>query len=89
MKTTETYCVRCKKNISRRTKQNSLILVSSCAICDKKKSRFIKNQNASGLLRKLWIRTSLLGMFHLSRISYSKTKNSCFVLIMLKIISLK
>ena len=39
----ETYCVSCKKNNAnknsgvRRTKQNRLILVSSFAICGKKK----------------------------------------------------
>ena len=54
-KTTEAYCVRCKKNTTnkissvRRTRQNRLMLVSNCAICGKKKSRFIKNQEASRL----------------------------------------
>ena len=46
----ETYCVSCMKNNAnknssvRRTKQNRLMLVSNCAICGKKKLRFIKNQ---------------------------------------------
>ena len=46
----ETYCVSCKKNTAhknstvRKTKQNRLMLVSNCAVCCKKKSRFIKNQ---------------------------------------------
>ena len=46
----ETYFVSCKKNtanensIVRRTKQNRLMLVSNCAVCDKKKSMFIKIQ---------------------------------------------
>ena len=49
----KTYCVSCKKNTAyenssvRRTKQNRLILVSNCASCGKKKSRFIENQEAS------------------------------------------
>ena len=40
----------CKKNIvhknsrSKRTKQNRLMFVSNCAICGKKKWRFVKNQ---------------------------------------------
>ena len=59
----ETYCVSCKKNTAnknssvRRTKQNRLMLVSNCAICGEKKSRFIKNQEASVLLSNLGIRT--------------------------------
>ena len=46
----EAYCVSCKKNTAnenssvRRSKQNRLMLVSNCAICGKKKSRFIKIQ---------------------------------------------
>ena len=35
------------------------MLVSSFAVCGKKKSRFMKNQKASGLLSKLKIRTPL------------------------------
>ena len=55
IKTMETYCVSCKKDTSkknssvRRTRQNRLTLVSNCAICGKKKSRFIKNQETSRL----------------------------------------
>ena len=33
------------------------MLVSNCAICDKKKSRLIKNQEASGLLSEVGIIT--------------------------------
>ena len=61
----ETYCVSCKKNTVnknstvRRTIQNRIMLVSNCPVCGKKKSRFIKNQEASGLLSVLGIRTSL------------------------------
>ena len=46
----KTYCVSCKKNTTnenssvRKTKQNILMLVSNCAVCGKKKSIFIKNQ---------------------------------------------
>ena len=45
----ETYCVR----------QNRLILVSNCTIYNRKKSRFTKSQEVSGLLGKLGIRTLL------------------------------
>ena len=46
----ETHCVSCKKNTANKnssaskTKQNRLMLLSNCAICGKKKSTFIKNQ---------------------------------------------
>ena len=46
----ETYCASCKKNTAngnssvRKTKQNTLMLLSICAVCGKKKSTFIKNQ---------------------------------------------
>ena len=35
------------------------MLLSKCAICDIKKSRFIKSQEAKGLLSNLGIRTPL------------------------------
>ena len=35
------------------------MLFSKCAICDSKKSRFIKEQEATGLLSSLGIRTPL------------------------------
>ena len=35
------------------------MLLSKCAICDSKKPRFIKNQEAKGLLSNLVIRTPL------------------------------
>ena len=41
----ETYCVSCKKvltneNLSvRNTRQNRLMLLSNCSVCDKRKSR--------------------------------------------------
>ena len=44
----ETYCVSCKKNTAnknssvRKTNQKKLMRVSNCAVCGKKKSRFIK-----------------------------------------------
>ena len=50
------YCLSCKKDTKNinpkivRTKNNRLITVSKCAICNNKKSRFIKEQEARGLL---------------------------------------
>ena len=51
----ETYCLSNKKNTTNknssvwRTKPNRSMLISNCAACDKKNSRFIKNQEASRL----------------------------------------
>ena len=36
------------------------MLLSKCAVCDSKKSRFIKNQEAKGLLSNLDVRTPLM-----------------------------
>ena len=61
----ESYCLKCKKNtknidpkISSSSNGRSMIL-SKCAICSCKKSRFIKNQEAKGLLSKLGIKRPL------------------------------
>ena len=61
----ETCRLKCKKNtknidpkISSISNGKSMIL-SKCAICGSKKSRFIKNQEAKGLLSNLGIRTPL------------------------------
>ena len=59
----ETYCWKCKKhtwNINPRvssTSNGKVMILSKCAICGSKKSRFIKNQEAKGLLSKLGIKT--------------------------------
>ena len=61
----KTYCVKCIKdteNINPRiskTSNNRTMILSKCAICGSKKSRFIKNQEAKGLLSNLGIRTPL------------------------------
>ena len=58
----ETYCLKCKKfteNIDPeivRTK-NKLLMWSKCTDCKNKKSRFIKEQEAKGLLSSLGIKT--------------------------------
>ena len=61
----KTFCLKCKKdteninpNISSTSNGKSMIL-SKCAICGSKKSRFIKNQKAKRLLSNLGIRTPL------------------------------
>ena len=42
-----------------KTSNGRTMVLSKCAICDSKKSRFTKNQEAKGLLSNLGIRTSL------------------------------
>ena len=59
------YCLKCRKNIESKhpkdvkTKNERTILLSKCAVCDSKKSNFIKEQKASGLLSSLGIKTPL------------------------------
>ena len=59
------YCLSCKKDTENinpkivRTKNNRLMMLSKCAIYNNKKSRFIKEQEARGLLSNLGIRTPL------------------------------
>ena len=59
------YCLKYGKNsenISPKVSSHSnctAMILSKCAICGSKKSRFIKNQEAKGLLSNLGIRTPL------------------------------
>ena len=61
----KSYCLKCRKdteNINPRvskTSNNRIMVLSKCAICSSKKSRFIKNQEAKRLLSNLGIRTPL------------------------------
>ena len=61
----KSYCLKCRKdteNINPRvsnTSNGKTMILSKCAICGSKKSRFIKNQEAKGLLSKLGIETPL------------------------------
>ena len=55
-------CRRDTKNIDPkvvRTKNNRLIMQSKCPVCRIKKSRFVKEQGAKGLLGNLRIKTPL------------------------------
>ena len=59
------YCLKCKKNtesiypkVSKTTNGKAMIL-STCAICGSKKSKFIKEQQAKELLSNLGFRTPL------------------------------
>ena len=59
------YCLKCKKNTESinakvlKTTNGKTMILSKCAICDSKKSKFIKEQQAKGLLSNLGIRTPL------------------------------
>ena len=61
----ETYCLLCRKYTENnnpkivRNRQNRLMIQSNCAICGSKKSRFIKEQQAMGILSNLGIKTPL------------------------------
>ena len=61
----KTYCVNCRKdteNIDPRivsTKNNRLVMQSRCSVCRIRKSRFIKEQEAKGVLSNLGIKTPL------------------------------
>ena len=60
-----TYCLVCKENTKNidakmmKTKNGRLMLLSKCDICGNKKSRFMKEQEAKGLLSNLAIKTPL------------------------------
>ena len=57
------YCLKCRKNTESenpevvRNKNGRIILLSKCVVCNSKKSKFIKDQEASGLLSSLGIKT--------------------------------
>ena len=60
-----TYCLKCKKNTKNidvktmKTENGGFVLSSKCAIYGSKKSKFMKGQEAEGLLSNLGIRTPL------------------------------
>ena len=61
----KSYCLKCRKDTENlnprvsKTSKGRTMLLSKCAICSSKKSRFIKDQEAKGLLSNLDIRTPL------------------------------
>ena len=58
-----TYCLKCKTNTSNidpktlKTKNNRLLMQLKCSASETKKSRFVKEQDAKGLLSQLGIKT--------------------------------
>ena len=61
----KTYCMKRRKDTENidsemlRTKNNILIMQSKCPVCGIKRSRFVKEQEAKGLLSNLRIKTPL------------------------------
>ena len=66
------YCLKCWRNTESKnqkvvkTKKGRIMLLSKCAVCDSKNSRFMKEKEASELLSSLGIgiplrKTSLVG----------------------------
>ena len=59
------YYLKCKKHTKNidpqvsRTSNGKLMMLSKCAICGSGKSRFIKKQDAKGILSSLGIKTPL------------------------------
>ena len=58
------YCLKCRKDTENTNPKvsgtsNGKIMISKWAICDNKKSRFIKNQEAKGILSSLGLKTPL------------------------------
>ena len=59
------YCLECRKNTESmdpkvlKTTNGKTMILSKCAICGSKKSKFIKEQQAKRLLSNFGIRTPL------------------------------
>ena len=56
------YCLKCRRNtesINPKVSNGKAMILSTCAICGSKKSKFIKEQQAKGLLSNLGLRTPL------------------------------
>ena len=59
------YCLKFRKNTETQNpkvvnaKSRGITLLSKCEVCDSKKLKFIKDQEARGLLRSLGIKTML------------------------------
>ena len=60
-----TYCLKCKTNTSNidpkmvKSKNNRSLMQSKCSVCGTKNSRFVKKQDAKGLLSNLGIQNPL------------------------------
>ena len=70
------YRLKCRKNTESKnsnlakTKKGRIILLLKCAVYDSKKSKFIKQQEVSGLLSSLGIKSYLNETFLLGPLLY-------------------
>ena len=61
----KSYCLKCKKDTESinprvsNTSNGKTMLLSKCAKCRSKKSKFVKSQEVKGLLNNLGIKTPL------------------------------
>ena len=84
----ETYCLVCRKytkNVNPkivRNRQNRSMIQSNCAIYGSKKSRFIKEQQAIGILSNLGIKTPLSKVPLLNILFYYNLKDEYLLFIM-------
>ena len=59
------YWLKCRKNTESqnpqvvRTKNRRIMVLSKCTVCDSKRNKFIKKQEAIRILSSLWIRKPL------------------------------
>ena len=59
------YCLKCRKNTEKenpkvvKSKNGRIMLLSKCEVCNSKKLKFAKEQEASGLLSSFGIKTPL------------------------------
>ena len=72
----KSYCLKCRKNTENinprvsKTSNGRTMVLSKCTICGSKKSRFIKNPKAKGLLSDLGVRTPLSNVLILGDILF-------------------
>ena len=70
------YCLKYRKNAERKiskekkTKNRRIMLLLKCAVCDSKKLKFSKEQEASGLVSSLEINTPLNKMLLLGSLLF-------------------
>ena len=61
----ESYCLKCKKHTKNidpqvsTTSNGKFMILLKCAMCGSRKSKFIKKQEANGILSSLGIKTPL------------------------------
>ena len=75
----KTYCVKCRKDTEYidpkmvRTKSNRLVMQAKCPVYRIKKSRFVEEEEAKGLLSNLGIKT-LLRKISLLKVLFCKNE---------------